>query len=44
MRNKRCSVNILDQKDDFREDRSFIYYGKCPILILMKTPIVKPIE
>jgi len=29
---------MLDQKDDFREDWSFIYYGKYPILILMKTP------
>ena len=34
---------VLDQKCDFGEDWSFIYYGKCPILILMKTPIVKPI-
>jgi hypothetical protein len=34
---------LLDQKDDFGEDSSFIYYGKYPILILMKTPIVKPV-
>jgi hypothetical protein len=29
----------LDQKCDFGEDWSFIYYGKCPILILMNEPL-----
>ena len=32
------TISLLDQKDDFGEDWSFIYYGKCPILILMKNP------
>jgi len=40
----KISSGLLDQKCDFGEDWSFIYYGKCPILILMKTPIVKPIR
>jgi hypothetical protein len=31
--------NMLDQKCDFREDWSFIYYGKYPILILMNEPL-----
>jgi len=35
--------DVLDQKCDFGEDWSFIYYGRYPILILMKTPIVKPV-